>query len=205
MKRIGYLSIMFLIVLMTSFLSVNAELDQEMRIYLDAQNQKTIAQINAKIDNAITSTESGMKKEFVSSTNYLEEQITKEYKQSIIALIFSIMGANLVILAIFKIIDIKLNRTRIVEKYEKDLEQSIQKNNEYRKELDFYRQSLIKYIEDFERNQGIKPNVEIKQEKVKKKIDWYLILGITLIVLSVIGAIIYFVYVPTSTSNITGI
>lgn len=188
--RIGKtISIMFLFLLVTSF--VFAEIDHETRIYFDAQNQKILSQLSTKMDTSVNAVSNDMKKEFISSTNYLEEEIRKEYKQSIIALVFAIMGANLVILSIFKIVDMKLNRTRIIEKYEKQLEKQIEDNNKYRLELDLYRASLLKFLEDVEKKNKIEqPQLEQNLKPKKKFWDIWKILGVILILIGVIGLII---------------
>lgn len=117
----------------------------EEKIYFDAQSQKEVAQINQKIEDSMTSVEKSMRSEFKDSTVFIEQEVTTNLKKGVKAIVIGMSGFMLITLSLFKIMDLKFNKTKIIEKYESELKSKIKEISEYKKQLDNYKLSLVNY------------------------------------------------------------
>lgn len=187
------------LVLFLLILPLVTSLTPEERTYLDVQNQKTIAQLTARIDQVEKNVQTFAQKEFEDSTRFAVAEVEKSVSSGIKALAIAIAGIVIASLAVFKIIDMKLSTTRGIQKYENDLKEKIENNKIYKQQLDTYRDQLLLYMNQIQ--QGLspqKPEVQILTPvpKTPKKSKFWLIFIIVIIVLilSTIGffAIRYF-------------
>lgn len=198
MKKIFYF--LLLILLISSVFA----LTPEEKTYFDAQNQKTIAQLNQKIEDTKTQIEKSMIQEFHDSTVFIETEMWKNIRKGIKNLAIAMAGAMILILALFKVIDQRLTNTKYIENYKKELKEQKAKLDQYRKDLDFYKNQLVNYHNELKTKYNVKDeqNIENTEKKnnivvEKKKKDFNpLIYWIIVIVSAIIaGIIIYFVFI----------
>lgn len=161
--RIGKYYIFFIFLILIS--SVLA-LTPEERVYFDSQSQKELAQITAKIDGTKETLEKTMLSEFEDSTRYIEGELNKNMKNTLKSIAIGLAGFMILILALFRVIDLRLNRTRAIENYENKLKKDIEEVKKYKIALDLYRESLIKYNQSLSNSPK---KLELKKEKKGKK------------------------------------
>lgn len=152
--RFKLLHFVFIVTLLTliSLPFLNAELDASEKAYFDAQNQKTLAQINSKIDSQLTRIEQNVNNKFEESRNLVIDEVNKNVSNSLKAVAVGLAGLIIITLAMFKIIDMKLNSTNAMKKYENELKTKIEQANQFlktaqleRQELETARKQLIQY------------------------------------------------------------
>lgn len=152
-----------------------AELDASEKVYFDAQNQKTIAQLSAKIDDTKTQLEKTMINEFKDSTLYIESQMQNQIKTGLKAMAIGITGIIIVSLALFKVIDMRFNRTRMITKYEEQLKKQLEQMKQYKSNLDIYKQSLVDFSQGLNKDNPeyldkSKVNAPLPKKKFNKTI-----------------------------------
>lgn len=193
--------------------SGNTGLTPEQRAYFDNQNQKVIAQINAKIDQTVVKVENDLEK----STQDMREQVKGDVEEliqgTIKAVAIGIAGVVIITLAVFKVIDLRVTSTKNLKKYEKQLSEQTAElnkilidNKRKMEELKNYRQQLVNWqqqLKNAEQNlsKGIQPqqissinNIPLPPEtspvkKEKKKFSWKTLIIIFLI-LVIIGILV---------------
>lgn len=131
-------------------ISVFAELTPDDKIYLDNQFQKSEARTSSKIDTQVNRIESNMKKSIEQAKTDIRDELAGELKADLKAVVVGIAGMIVVTLGIYKIIDLKLNSTRNIKKYEEQLKKDkeeliklIEENKKFRNELINYRNMLM--------------------------------------------------------------
>jgi len=131
---------------------VAQNIDPTLRAYLDTQNQKTIAQINSKIDTQINRIEANLQDNVEGSRNVIIDEMSKQVAGSLKSVAIGLAGMIIITLTIFKIIDMKLSATKTMQKYERELKMKTEEFNKLitdiqkeRGELQIARQQLIDY------------------------------------------------------------
>lgn len=156
-------SVAFLLLLVTS---VIAELDPADRSYIDAEHQKTVAQVNAKMDANTQRIQESFFREISKQKQELKDEIGNEINGNLKAIAIGIAGIIIVTLAVFKIIDLRFTSTRGIKKYEEELKKKSKEFDQLiavqKKELDIYRDTLSKFAVE----QGFKPIQKWKEPEV---------------------------------------
>lgn len=165
--------------------SVVAELDPADKIYIESQNQKVIAQLNAKIDATSQRTQQEFNAEVERQKVLLKDEIAVEIGSSLKAVAIGLAGLIIVTMAVFKIIDLRLSATKNIKKYEQHLQEKTKeydalllKAREDSKKIIKYRDDLNIYnnqLQLFAKGLGIAPkpvaseNVPVPQPPQKKR------------------------------------
>lgn len=146
------IKILFPLLFLFVFLSTDvlSQMTNEDRVYIDMVVQKSTASTSAKIDGQITRMEGILTDNLEKAKGELRQMIVDDFKKSMKAIAIGLSGMIIVSLAIFKIVDVKLNHTRNIQKYEKDLQEKIKnydeltkKNEEFKQKLIIYKNSLV--------------------------------------------------------------
>jgi hypothetical protein len=152
------------------------------KIYFDQQNQKTVAQINAKIDSTSNRIEQNVEKKFLNAQAEIKAEVTREMNSALKGVGVGMVGIIIVALAVFKVIDLKLTSTRNIKKYEdqlnskiKEMDKIISDHKVKSERLNNYRVQLINYhqqVNAFAQGYGVTPqavNVPLEVPKPAKK------------------------------------
>jgi hypothetical protein len=137
-------------------------MDDADKAYLDGLNQKTQAQISAKIDAQTTRIENNLKTSIAQTKAELSAELGANIKDSLKTVAIGLVGLIIITLAIFKVIDLRISSTRNIKKYEKFLQSKTEEfnklimsaNNE-RNELALVRYQMIEFqkkLQDWEKN-----------------------------------------------------
>lgn len=207
----------FLLLLVLLIVSVYAQESQPVQVglsnsdkaYLDGLNQKTVAQLSAKIDAQSNAVEKTLRTEVDSASERIKQEIVAEIKSALKSIVIGLGGVIIVVLAVFRLVEYRLNHTKRIKKYEAELDkktkefdenlkkaqEQLKDNNILKNELRIYKESLDKYAVSL----GLQPQTSLKQIKptlpppiqkksLKGKI-FYIILF--LLILIVAGYLIY--------------
>lgn len=127
------------------------------KVESDALHQKTVAQVNAKMDANTQRIQESFFREIAKQKQELKDEIGAEISGNLKAIAIGLGGIIIVTLGVFKIIDLKFTSTRGIKKYEEELKKKSKEMddiiNVHRKELDIYRDTLSKFAVE----QGFKP------------------------------------------------
>lgn len=150
--KVIILSILFTI-LMTSF--VSAELTSEDKAYINKQTNEIVSKVNSKIDTTTTRIEKDLDKELNDAEGRIMNNVNKQIKSNLTSIVVGLGGIMIVVLAGFKVIDLRLSTNKTIKRYEDELkknkeefEKLVSVAKKERKELEFTRQKLI----DFKNN-----------------------------------------------------
>lgn len=165
--------------------------------YFDSQNQKTVAQINSKIDSQVTKVQTDFKNELDIQKGIIKQEITTDVKNAMKSMTIGIFGIMLVTLAVFRIIELRLSHNKNIIRYEKLLKDEVKIFGEqqaelkrYKESLDLYRDELLKQAKQMKIQ--TKP-IEMKSSITKQPFNVRALLLVIGIILSlvIIGAVIY--------------
>lgn len=145
------------------------------KAYFDGLNQKTIAQLGAKMDANMNAVERSLKEEVNQAKDQIKQEVVTEMKGALKSITIGLGGIIIVVLAIFRLVEYKLQHTKRIKKYEEELEkktkefddnlknmqEQMKDNNILKNELLIYKQSLDKYSVSL----GIQPQTSLKQIK----------------------------------------
>ena len=146
------LKILFPLFFLFIFLSTDvfSQMTSEDKVYIEMLNQKTVASLTSKIDSQVTRIEGILDTSMQTAKQDLRQMIVDDFKKSMKAIAVGLSGMIIVSLAIFKIVDVKLNHTKNIQKYENDLQAQIKKleiltkqNEEFKLKLIQYKNSLV--------------------------------------------------------------
>ena len=183
------------------------------KAYFDGLNQKTVAQLSAKMDANMNAVERSLKEEVNRARDQIKQEVVAEVKGALKSIAIGLGGIIIVVLAVFRLVEYRLQHTKRIKKYEEDLQkktkefdenlknvqEQMKDNDILKNELLIYRQSLDKYSVSL----GIQPQTSLKQIQTElpppmsksfyKKRFYKLILRIFFI-LVFLGLIGYFIY-----------
>lgn len=157
-KWVGIFLVLFL------FLSpvVFSVMDEADKAYLDGLNQKTQAQISAKIDAQTMKIENNIRTNIAVTKAELSAELNNNIRDGLKTTAIGLIGLIIITLAIFKVIDLKISSTRNIKKYEKylqdkkeELNKLILSANNERNELALVRYQMIEFqkkLQDWEKN-----------------------------------------------------
>jgi hypothetical protein len=173
------------LIFLTLFILVSSSaiaLTPDEKIYFDQQNQKTVAQINAKIDSTSNRIEQNVEKKFLNAQAEIKAEVTREMNSALKGVGVGMVGIIIVALAVVKVIDLKLTSTRNIKKYEdqlnskiKEMDKIISDHKVKSERLNNYRVQLINYhqqVNAFAQGYGVTPqavNVPLEVPKPAKK------------------------------------
>lgn len=179
-------------------------LTQEEKIYFDAQNQKVVAQINAKLDTEGLKWEQVTKKEFQDSTYFIQNEIQHYIVSGVKLIIFGMTGVMVLVLALFKIFDLQITQTKLIKNYETELKKKIENHKKAKFELDMYKEYLKKTYDPEKKSDKILAPMPkyIKKNKLKKIL---FIVGAIILIIILIIAFLYFAIQisPPMAENVT--
>lgn len=162
---------------------VSKGLSPEDKAYFDGLNQKTVAQLSAKIDAQANAMETNLRTEVDQASQMIRMEVSADIKGALKVIAFGLGGVIIIVLALFRIIEYRLNHTKRIKKYEEELEQkkkefeeglkavNVQKEElaKLQKELLVYKQGIDKYAMSL----GVQPQINIeKQALTKENFDW---------------------------------
>lgn len=149
MKRtflVIFIAVMFL-------LPVTYALTPEERVFFQQEYQKMQASYESKIDTQVNRVEQLVKSEVTSAKDQIREEMSQEIKGKLMVVAVGLGGVMLVILAVFKVVEIKLDYTRRIKKYEdklkgqvRTLDALIEQNKKRKEMLDRYRDQLVETV-----------------------------------------------------------
>lgn len=188
--------IILLLVLSLPF--VFSELDVETRTYLEQQNQKTVAQINSKIDGQVTRIENDLQNNLKSAKEDLRKQIADDIKSALKSIAIGLAGMVIVSLGVFKIVDTRINYHQSIKKYEKQLQEEKEKYEKLIKEVNKYKEDLNKYrdsLANYQSSSHIPKKEVIPVPKPKETvIGWKHVIGFIIIIIIISVSITVFLY-----------
>jgi len=155
-------------------------------------DSQAVAQINANINTQANRIETSMANSINSKTEEIKSEIFHDLKNYLKAMMIGLCGVNIIALALFKMIDLKLTHNKSIKRYKdkldkklKELEEMSKKVTEYKKNLDKYRNEL----EIYAKNRGYPKTFEPTKKNTKLEIDfknifsWKIISVMTIIIL----------------------
>ena len=151
---------------------VSKGLSPEDKAYFDGLNQKTIAQLSAKMDAQANAMETSLRSEVDLASQMIRVEVTNDVKGALRVIAFGLGGIIIVVLSLFRLIEYKLTHTRRIQKYEAELEKkkkdfeeglkAIQTQKQeianLQNELQVYKKSLDGYAVSL----GVQPQIQIK-------------------------------------------
>lgn len=153
MGRSPFLMILVFLVICTSALA----LTPDERTYFDSQNQKTIAQIDAKIDSEVLKANKYFRDEAEDVKAEVIVELESRLKGVLKSLAIGLGGVIILSLAVFKVIDLRLNATKSIQRYEDQLKSLVADNQKMHdtlkkdtESLAAARQQLIDYQQNLE-------------------------------------------------------
>jgi len=211
---IGKVSILFVFLLLPVVLS----LDDVDKVYFQTQQEKLIAQVNAKVDSQTNRIESSVKTSFDTAKKEIQDEMSTQIKGNLRAVAVGLAGLIIITLAIFKVIDLKISSTRNIKKYETMLQQKAEELNKIiltatneRNELALFRQQLTEYQRHLQswdkqlQGQGVPPSPQFQKKpepsytlisppEKQPLSNWKkgLIILIVVGVVAIIGGVIYY-------------
>lgn len=181
MGRKFILALLFLILLFSLVFAQQQPQQQVLtdrdKAYLDGLNQKTVSQLSQKMDTQTNMIERNLEKSVKEVKEQLKAEIVAEMKGALKSIAFGLGGIIIVVLAVFRIVEHKMQHTKRIRKYEdelkkqkesydKELAEAKKVNEEtkiLKRELMTYKESLDKYAVSL----GIQPQTELKQGKTE--------------------------------------
>ena len=147
------------------------------KAYFDGLNQKTVAQLGAKIDAQSLAVSRDMKKQVDDAKVQIKEEIVYDIKASLKNIAIGLGGIIIVVMAVFRLVEYKFQYTKKIKKYEAELEkknkefddnikkikEQVNDNNILKEELLVYKNNLDKYAVSL----GIQPKNNINQTKTE--------------------------------------
>ena len=151
---------------------VSKGLSPEDKAYFDGLNQKTVAQLSAKIDAQANAMETSLRSEVNLASQMIRAEVTEDMKGALKVIAFGLGGIIISVLAIFRIIEFKLSHTKKIQKYEAELEKqkkgfeeglkALEKNKkevkDLQNELMVYKKSLDTYAVSL----GVQPQIQLQ-------------------------------------------
>lgn len=199
--------IFFIIIFCSILPHVLSELTPDDKAYLEMLSQKSDAQMASKVDSQVTRIEAEINTNLETAKTQLRQMLIEDIKQSLKSLVVGLAGMVIVSLGLFKIIDLKLNHTRNIQKYEKELQsktakldETIKQNMDFRLKLQQYKANLVQREQLINKYviQGMnlppiqQPILQVPVPKPKRKILFTILLIIILVALLGVGG--YFTY-----------
>lgn len=189
MSRKLLLSIFFFILLCP----LVSSLTPEERVFFNQLVEKQTAQVQSKLDLQSVKLDKDVTSKIESARETIKQDIANEIKKTFLAVVIGLTGCIIVTFSVFKVIELNLDYTTRIKKYEKKLVDSMKeieeikkKNQTYRKQLDNYRDQLLSYIQKHKSVADVKVPSETQGGVDIKTLFSKRVIKSVLIVLSVI-------------------
>lgn len=145
--------IFFIFLLLFSSITY-ADIEAETRLFFESKIDKMVAQINSKIDTQSNRMGEMVKGEVALAKAQIREEMSSELKSNLMLIAVGLGGMMLVILVVFKLIEIKLDYSKRIKRYEdklksqmKKLDDLLKSNQIYRQQLDRYRDQIVQAVQ----------------------------------------------------------
>lgn len=141
-------------------------LDESERAYFEGLNQKSTAQLYAKIETEAQKLDTSFDQKNQALVDGVQTMVDRSVKSRLIAVCLGLGGIIVITNAIFKIIELRLSMTRKIKRYEEQLQKDManlsvlrQNLTNYQKQLDSYRDQLIKLEHEKKLKAGMPPTL----------------------------------------------
>jgi len=184
MGKAQWFTVIILLILFISSVSAQESSEQQVcqagmtasdKAYFDGLNQKTIAQMGAKMDANMNAVERSLKEEVNRARDQIKQEVVTEMKGALKSIVIGLGGVIIVVLAVFRLLEYRLQHTKRIKKYEdelnkktkefddnlKKMQEQMKENEILKSEMMIYKQSIDKYAVSL----GIQPQTSLKQVK----------------------------------------
>lgn len=173
--------------------------EKPMTAEFDIMQQKTVAQLSAKMDAQANKIASDLERNVQKAKEDMKVEIINEVKSQLKGVVIGLAGIIVVILAVFRIIELRLNHTARIKKYEAELSKEKEKYVKEREALVKNRIELIAYRAELERlgkvmeSYGVNPQLAMpKIDMPKEKPNSFLKIVTIVLIFGCACALVYF-------------